>query len=150
MKREILFRGKRVDNGEWVYGDLIQFNTKTVISGIGVSDETGAVIPETVGQFTGLADKNEVKVFDDDVCKRKHRVSDYYPEQVMPHIPEHKGTKEWYEIQIGAISIDPNVRFNNELITSMRKESERKEREFISDVDYEVIGNIHDNPELLD
>ena len=129
--REILFRGKQTDNGEWIEGAYSPFHLnfgereeKPHI--IIISDDEDIdglwceVIPETVGQYTGLTDKNGVRIFEGDI-----------------------------------------LTIENEGVYAAIKYNESNAAFYVEDEDHEdylgeawetdavIIGNIHDNPELL-
>lgn len=129
--REILFRGKRIDNGEWVEGNIFIPDKLTnreppteILVGTNVVRISYEVDPETVGQYTGLTDKNGKKIFEGDIVK-----TDKFSEPNKQYIIK-------YDLQFGAfIGQD---RYNLYFVTFDGDSGE-----------FEVIGNIHDNPELL-
>ena len=118
--REILFRGKRVDNGEWAYGDLLHCDDEAEIYSESVGKNGGYVIPETVGQYTGLTDKNGKKIFEHDIVRIA--VCGTYDNYVVSY------DKENARFVVGDIDFTMVRIFSPKI---------------------EVIGNIHDNPKLL-
>ncbi len=136
--REILFRGKRKDNGEWVYGYYVCLNEKShrIYTGYAETDcgdyypDFYEVDPETVGQYTGLTDKNGTKIFEGDIVKREYTLW-------------HSETKRTRETQIGVVSYsNKECGFCLDKVCNLRKPWDGDT--------IEVIGNIHDNPELLE
>ena len=128
MKREILFRGKRTDNGEWIYGYLIGNNV--IVGEVVDFDEDYfntqfwyKVDPETVGQFTGLTDKNGAKIFDGDIVR-------FYDDSED-------------ELTNGVVI------FNDDLCSFCVSMKGHEDVMLMAHWQYEVIVNIYDNLELL-
>lgn len=140
MNREILFRGKRIDNGEWIIGDLTTYTDTRGQKTYEILDKTNLIdiyIPSvlgdlptqmpafinvdenSVGQYTGLCDKNGTKIFEGDILdvweNEKHKQS------VVVIFEKGSFTVSHYALNLLC------------------------ERNLYS----EVVGNIHDNPELL-
>lgn len=149
--REILFRGKRKDNGEWVYGDLFNnYNYKKFIGELIINDYKGAAcdryeigtsieecITSTVGQYTGLTDKNGKKIFEGDMIKPfddeiDKMVVEFCHGQFLLCLYGERG----YMAEYGWEESGNYGCFEAEPLSSYGD-------------DIEIIGNIHDNPELL-
>lgn len=121
--REILFRGKQTNNKKWVVDNsVLFFKNATKIYGALNEWREVEVIPETVGQYTGLTDKNGTKIFEGDIVNyngTNHKV-----------VFETRGESAYFSIEISNIE---TWRFCLEVPAKLMN----------------VIGDIHDNPELL-
>lgn len=150
--REILFRGKRMRDKEWGYGYLVKLGKESFSdperygiaekgvpimgSGVCYNFKIDEVIPETRGWYTGLTDKNGKKIFEGDILKIEkigNGLGDYY----NPPLP--------YPVNV-VVKWD---------LCAWMWETLCEDKRYISFPDAwchfrcEVIGNIHDNPELL-
>ena len=149
--REILFRGKRLDNGDWVEGYLYEHEpplvgivsekdepeaSKWFIARTGFADwnmprpvELVEVDPSTVGQYTGLKDKNGERIFEGDVLKRYY--DDLYADDaVIEHVVWFNNG--WCANDVTNMTYEAYSIFKDDVIPYA-----------------EIIGNIHDNPEFL-
>ena len=123
---KIIFRGKRKDNGEWVYGWYVnkaeakhQIVTKEDVMPISVH-------PETVGQFTGLTDKDGKEIYEGDIIQDKNGI----------------GVIMWFQTSWGVASYAhgyDGLKSYTAVDSFYSKETK----------EWSVIGNIHDNPSLL-
>lgn len=133
MNREILFRGKRLDNREWIEGDFIQSSayadrawiteSKTIFDGEICGIRVREVDPSTVGQYIGLKDENGKKIYEGDVVSVVYLSGTTYEKKVT----------------------GPVVYTESEFYVDTEYFGYG-----IYDMSPKVIGNIHDNPELLE
>lgn len=139
--REILFRGKKVADGKWVEG--FYHNVLTLESPASVrmvrhhhiytQDFDFFVESQTVGQFTGLCDKNGKKGFTDDIVKAKSNVTG----KCGIYCLVFDETRLHYGFRTTRHGYFYNL-------------DEMLEEELGDCIEFEIIGNIHDNPELLE
>ena len=134
--REILFRGKRIDNGEWIEGyyvKTVDYRTDSAVHLIielpsafyprGEIAREYEINSSTIGQFTGLTDKNGRKIFEGDICRMKaDRLKGY-----------------------GAI-----IFMGSAFVLCDKTHKQTRYYPLYPDGQFTVVGNIHDNPEMLE
>ena len=131
--REIKFRGRAIDSGEWAYGFLLLTDVRAYIhpgrDGLDFDDiDFGygfiQVDPKTIGQFTGLLDKNGKEIYEGDIVASPDIIYGEMDNNLVSYCDGY-----WYPLV--TVEQDYNA------IDRYRPE------------DFEIIGNIHENPELL-
>lgn len=145
--REILFRGKRYGDGHWVKGYYRPYSDKTCFIGsyqptpLGKSSYIYDTVDlETVGQLTCLFDKNDAPIYEGDIVKVKEH--GYIPSEYLGEVVFHKGgycvkhkydwSKDYSYHRIGSKTTWRDMNASGTITYT-----------------YEIMGNIHDNPELL-
>lgn len=126
--RQILFRGRRLDNGQWVYGDLYHRKICGVVSPTihNIEYTGGSVDPASVGQYTGLTDKNGKQIFEGDILsfnpqRFSNKVVVWYDKNAAFYLSDYINPTPATLVPILAGGIDK----------------------------YTILGNIHDNPDLI-
>lgn len=132
--RIIKFRGKIKVTGKWIYGDIMHLYGDALIqTDISDNEKRGTigwdVFPESIGQFTGIVDRNGVEIYEGDIIQT-------YDSSGNPILHE-------------VYYLESEARFATKLIGYENLNEGSLTQKWINELDFEVIGNIFDNSELL-
>lgn len=126
MNMEIWFRGKRLNGDKsWIFGNLVQYGWNPSIWSSELKDDVKVDLA-TIGRYTGLTDRNGKRIFEGDILLRRKEMC----------LVEYKKAEFYLRF-----FRDPHICLRHGLLDSMVEDRGD---------DLEVIGNIHDNPELLE
>ena len=157
--REILFHGKRADNGEWVEGDVLQTRYHSGHIEYQIMPQTPVssaypVLPETVGQYTGLTDRNGKRIFEGDIV-RYNTFDDFDCQSVVKFgeynqdgsAGEYSASKcIGFYVDVDNFTCPDWCEYGSNCFSNYLKQ-----QNILEVARYcEVIGNIRDNPELLE
>ena len=135
--RMIKFRGQRQSDNKWIYGDLMQPTELCDIYEISdcntIDGSRYDVIKDTVGQYTGLHDKNGKEIYEGDIIQHLYEYSDITDRYLV----------EWDEDELRYVFQNLSNKNNFCALEDMYDD-------YYGDYAIEVIGNIYDNPELLE
>lgn len=133
MNREILFKAKRIDNGEWVEGYYRRIPCMGMLEHYIMPRnpknrmEQYAIDPDTICQFTGLTDKNGKRIWENDILKAN--LDESYPEDIT-----------YIKILWNECGFCVNENYSTDIWTLEKWDAEH----------FQVCGNIFDNPDLLE
>ena len=141
MNREILFKAKRIDNGEWVEGQYAYITNPLAEDGkpikhlicTGTNIFNDLIDPDTLCQYTGLTDKNGKKIWENDIVKCLKRTEGYELYQVV-------WRNEFADFGVEPIKPKYGAKYPIGLSDGVT----------LCGHDYRAFGNIFDNPELLE
>ena len=157
--REVIFRGKRADNGEWVEGDVLQTRYHSGHIEYQIMPQTPVssaypVLPETVGQYTGLTDKNGKRIFEGDIV-RYNTYDDFDCQSVVKFgeynqdgsAGEYSASKcIGFYVDVDNFTCPDWCEYGSNCFSNYLKQ-----QNILEVARYcEVIGNIHDDPELME
>lgn len=127
MNREILFKAKRLDNGEWVEGDLLHTRHADVVLISDFKDQLFRCDGNTLCQYTGLTDKNGKKIWENDILKAN--LDESYPEDIT-----------YIKILWDECRFCTNENYSTDIEALEKWYAEH----------FQVCGNIFDNTDLLE
>lgn len=129
--RDIVFRGKTIEDGAWICGDLRQYSESRMGIKPRHMPHTTKVVPDTVGQYTGVKDKNGVRIFEGDIVRARI--------EGKAALRDFEWPLQKCVFRDGAFGLAHEIRETVWEVTPLRS--------YAPSVTFEIVGNIYDTPE---